>query len=271
MKVYLAYSENFHNLLVEEKCRVIISYGRKHGKELVSLPEPFDDYLIDSGGFQIIAGSAERDIFIKAYTLWLEFILDKYKDKVKGYMSLDLFPKDRNNKQEIRETMEESVKNTEYMIGEGLNPIPVWKTFWPEDVLDYYCGLSQYVAIGGLVGYQGGKQALRRLFERINLRYPDNIFHMLGVGIRSTVAFRTFRPYSVDFSTWSVAVRYGHTIIPDKKQYIKEVALSDEDKLRVRKDKVFRDNLVQRMIHTCNSLATQLDYLNDPHQTHLFL
>ena len=271
MRVYLAYSKNFHKLLVEEKCRVIISYGRKHSKEVVSLPEPFDDYLIDSGGFQIITGSAERDISIKAYSLWLEFILDKYKDKIKGYMSLDLFPRNRNSKQEIKETMEESVRNVEYMIGEGLSPIPVWKTFWPGDVLDYYCNLFQYVAIGGLVGYQGGKQALRRLFERINLRYPDNIFHMLGVGIRATIAFRTFRPYSIDFSTWSVAARYGHTIVPDSKQYIKEVALPEEDKIRVRKDEVFKNNLVREMIRVCNSLETQLDDLNDPYQCHLFL
>ena len=211
-------------------------------------------------------GTSERDINITGYSLWLQFLLDRYGDKIKGYMSLDLFPKNRQDRAEILETAELSIRNTQYMFSEGLTPIPVWKTFWPIDILDYYCSLSEYVAIGGLVGYQGGKSALRHLFERLYKKYPDNVFHMLGVGIRAVMAFKTFRPYSIDFSTWSVAARYGHNIVLDDKQYLKEVALPDEEKERIRKDPVFMKEVVQQNIRSCMSLEDYVETLNEPHQ-----
>jgi hypothetical protein len=267
----LAYSENYEKLLEEEDSRVIISYGRKHGSMLnPELPGHYKDYLIDSGGFQIIMDSAEREITVGAYTMWLQFILDKFSDKVSGYMSLDLFPKNRKDREEVLRTVEESVQNTDYMFKEGLKPIPVWKTFWPDDVLDYYCSLSRYVGIGGLVGYQGGKQALRHMFERIYQKYPDNVFHMLGVGIRAVIAFKTFRPQSIDFSTWTVAARFGMDIVNDDKQYLKEVSMSKEDKKRALTDKVFLKDKLRIAIRSCNSLETILDSSHEPHQSQMF-
>lgn len=270
MRVYLAYSEGMEDILTEADARVIISYGRKHGSMLKpELPGNFRDYLIDSGGFQLKMGTAERDITIEAYTLWLQMITEKYGDKVSGYMSLDLMPGNLKDRKEVLWTADESVKNTEYMIKEGLKPVPVWKTFWPEDVLYYYCGITKYVAIGGLVGYQGGKEALRHLFERIHTKYPDNEFHMLGVGIRAVIAFKTYRPRSIDFSTWTVAARFGHDIVLDDKQYLKEVAMSKEDRQRVLVDEAFLKSKLRQAIKSCMTLETYIENLHEPHQVQM--
>ncbi len=257
--MYLAYSENYHQLLVDAKARIIISYGRKHGTaDEAYLPPGFDDFLIDSGGFQIAMRTHERqklpgDNTLKAYTMWLQFILDKYGDKVKGYMGLDTAD------------WGESIRNYEYMKSEGLTCIPVWKAFWPEEMLDALCEEYDYVAVGG-VAFGASKMVLRHIFERVTTQYPGIKLHMLGVGIRGGVAFKTFRPYSVDVSTWGVPARYGHDIIFDKKQVLKEVKLPDDLRQKLRDSKEFEDQMIAKAIRLMQSLETELDKMHEPHQ-----
>ncbi len=250
----MAYSSNYHDLLVQCKARLIVSYGRKHGDSLeVYLPPGFNEYLLDSGGFQIHFGTQERDVNIRGYTLWVQFILDKYGDKVKGFMGLD------------NADWESSLDNYEYMRKEGLTSIPVWKAFWPEQVLDFLCSEYDYVAVGG-VAFGASKQVLRHVFERVVTNHPKTKLHMLGVGIRGGVAFQTFRPYSVDVSTWSVPARFGHDIILDKKQVLKEVKLPDELRQRMRDDKSYEDAMILKAIKLMQSLETELDNFHEPHQ-----
>jgi len=261
MRIYLAYSENYHDILLQEKCRLIISYGRKHGSHLEpSLPSGFSEFLIDSGGFQIAMGTTERDVSVSGYCLWLHFLLEKYGDMIHGYMSLD-----------VGRNAELSYNNYLIMRTEGLSPIPVWHDGEDEALLREYCDMSEYVAIGGLVGgFLRSKSYYRRLFERIKVKYPEQKFHMLGIGLLGVNAFRTFRPYSVDFSTWNVAARFGHDIIYDKKQLLKEVKLPEEVRMRLRNDKGFEEGMVRQAVKKVLSLETELEKLNDPWQPTLW-
>lgn len=259
MKVYLAYSENYHNLLLDAHARIIISYGRKHGTaDEAFLPPGFNDFLIDSGGFQLARKTHERqqlsgDNTLKAYTMWLQFILDKYKDIVKGYVGLDTAD------------WGESIRNYDYMRSEGLTCIPVWKAFWPEEVLDALCQEYDYVAVGG-VAFGASKIVLRHIFERVTTRYPETKLHMLGVGIRGGVAFKTYRPYSVDVSTWGVPARYGHDIVFDKDQVLKEVKLPDDLRQKLRDSQEFEEQMLTKAIRLMQSLETKLEELHEPHQ-----
>ena len=259
MLVYLAFSENYSHLLQQERARIIISYGRKHGSSLdVYLPPGFDDYMLDSGGYQLAVKTQERQVFLKAYTLWVNFILEKYKDKVKSYMGLDT------------QSWTESLRNYDYMKSEGLNPVPVWKAFWPEALLDALCEEYDYVAIGG-IAFGASKKVLRSIFERVKMSHPETKLHLLGVGIRGGVAFKTFRPYSVDVSTWSVPARFGHDIILDKKQVLKEVKLPDADRERLRKDSAYLESMLTKSIRLMQSLETELDKLDEPYQQQMSL
>ena len=262
MRVYLAYSENYHDILVKAKARIIISYGRKHGSSLdVYLPPGFDDFMIDSGGFQIAMGTHERqglpgDDTLEPYTLWLQLLLRKYGNIIKGYIGLDT------------KDWAESLRNYDYMKSKGLKPIPVWKAFWPEAMLDALCKEYDYIAIGG-VAFGASKEVLRHIFERVTMQYPNIKFHMLGVGIRGGVAFKTFRPYSVDVSTWGVPARYGHDIILDRKQVLKEVKLPNNLRQKLRDSKEFEDEMITKAIRLVQSLETELDTFHEPHQTQM--
>ena len=156
------------------------------------------------------------------------------------------------------------------MRSEGLTPIPVWKAYWPEEMLDVLCEEYDYIAVGG-IAFGTSKQVLRHIFERVKVQYPDTKLHMLGVGVRSGVAFKTFRPYSVDFSTWNVPARFGHDLILDKKQILKEVALSKELKQRLRDDNEFETQMVRKAIRAVCALETQLENFNEPHQIQMVL
>jgi len=259
MKMYLAYSSNYHDLLVQEHSRLIVSYGRRHGDRIVNgLPEGFNDYMIDSGGFQLAMGTQERGVFIEAYTMWVKFILKKYGrlsegGAISGWVGLDTAD------------WKESLRNYEYMRKEGVTPIPVWKAFWPDDVLSYLCDQYGYVAIGG-IAFGASKKVLRNTFERVIMDHGDTKFHGLGVGIRGGFAYKSFRPYSVDVSTWSVPARYGHDIILDPKQVLKEVKLPEAERQRLRDDKNYENEMVLKAIRLMNSLEVELEKMHSDYQ-----
>jgi len=141
-----------------------------------------------------------------------------------------------------------SLENQFILEGEGLSPIPVWHDGEPEEYLRYYCDRYQWVAIGGLVGRLKSKDYYRKLVNRITQNYPNTDFHLLGIGITGIEAFRQGKIFSTDFSTWSTVSRYGHVIVTDPKQLIKEVKMSDEDRDRLRHDQEFQLEVTRQSI-----------------------
>jgi len=185
-------------------------------------------------------------------------MLEAHGDKVKAIMGLDT------------KDWYESLNNYQKMKHEGLTVVPVWKAFWPDVVLDMLCSEYEYIAVGG-VAFSTSKQILRNVWERVVVRYPYVKVHMLGVGIRGAIAFRTFRPYSVDVSTWSVPARFGHDLVPDKKQIMKEVKLPEHLRQKLRDDKDYEFDMVGKAIKTIQSLETVLDNLDEPFQQDIFI
>ena len=141
-----------------------------------------------------------------------------------------------------------TLENQFIMEQNGLRPIPVWHDGEPEEYLSLYCRNYEWVAIGGLVGRLKSKDYYRKLVNRITQNYPDNKIHLLGIGITGIDAFRQGKIYSVDFSTWSTVARYGHIIVTDPKQLIKEIKLPDEDRERLRHDQQFQIDITRKSI-----------------------
>lgn len=258
MKVYLAYSGNYAHLLHEAKARIIISYGRKHSLPFGDyLPVGFDDYLLDSGGYQIAFNTSARGkLSVEGYSLWVHLALERHGDKIKGFMGLD-----------TRDPIE-SLQNYEYMRKEGLTPIPVWKAYWSDDILDYLCREYEWIAIGG-VTLSGAKVNLRNTWQRVISKYPKTKVHMLGVGARAGSIFKTFRPYSIDVSTWSAPARFGMELVYDKRQVIRETSLPDADKQRLREDKKYEESVVKKAIEVLQSLETIMNDYHDPYQAQM--
>ena len=132
-------------------------------------------------------------------------------------------------------------------------------------MLDYLCSEYEYIAVGGVASGLG-KSYLMNTWNRVITKYPKVKVHMLGVGVRSGTAFKSFRPYSIDVSTWTAPARFGMEIALDKKQVLREVGMSDSDKQRLRDDKKFEEEIMRRAIKNLQSLETIMDEYNDPYQ-----
>lgn len=257
MKVYLAYSSNYHDLLQRNNSRMIISFGRAEGNQKKGnyvLPQGFDDYIIDSGGYQFITGVTTRSISVGSYSLFIEFALRENGDKLKGWVGLDVMD------------WEQSLKNYEELRGNGFPCIPVWKAFWPWEIFDYLCSEYSYVAIGGIASTStASHEKVRKIWEKAHLRHPETKIHLLGVGVRAAIFCRTYRPYSIDVSTWSAPIRYGQYLKYDEENNkILQRELPDELKQKMKEDKVYADSQVENAITVLQRLETSLDNLHEP-------
>ncbi len=227
MKIFFVYSSHFGELLLRENCRMLINYpaARDFSKSHPDIPHGFREVLIDSGGYQLQTGVAE--VSLQAYGLWLQLMLPKHPEVV-GYFNLD-FPNPYD-----------TLKNQTYLESEGLKPIPVWHLGDPEEILDLYSDLYDWISIGGIASAGiMGKAGLARTINWIMSRCPNTKFHILGVGISGVLVFRQSVPYSVDFSTWSAVSRFGHAIVKDNDNWVKEIQLPKEQRDRLRVDPDF--------------------------------
>jgi len=230
MKVFFVYSSHFANLLVEEQVKVLFSYSTTSSPDKLSpdIPGGFPEVLIDSSGFQLQTGvKGVREISLTCYAMWLEFVLPKHPE-ISGYFNLDF------------KDPWDTLCNQHWFENRGLNPIPVWHDGEPQEFLDYYCLHHKWVAIGGIAKRKSaGKTFYINFNNWLHQAYPNTNFHLLGTGISGVRAFMQARPYSTDFSTWSTVARFGHGILRDDKQIIKEVRLPEADRNRLREDKEF--------------------------------
>ena len=179
---------------------IMFSFNERTRTLQSSLPIGFKEIMIDSGGFQLQTGSSDKfHITLGGYCMWLQMILPRHPEVV-AYMNLDM-PNDP----------EKSLANLLYMESQGLHPLPIWGIKTGEHYLDYYCSNYEYVAIGGMV--RGGIDIVKKTIEWVSDKYPKNRFHFLGMGVTSFQVFRSAKPYSVDCSTWTDPVRFGHTTV----------------------------------------------------------
>jgi len=235
--VFFVHSRNYEDILREEKCKIICSYGRKHTREVgePDIPDGFTEVMIDSGGFQMQRDTGDREVTLAGYAMWLQFLLPNHPEVV-SYMNLDVW----------REG-EQSLKNFKYLEAQGLHPIPIWHAGTDLRFMDYYYQNYDYIALGGFAKEaKRDKAKMCQFVDWIYQAYPGRKYHFLGVGLSGTRAFAAHKPYSVDFSTWSVPARFGDVIIYDEVDILKEVPLPLSQRLRLREDKAFeREKIIE--------------------------
>ena len=267
MLTYLVFDRSHEDILREEQCNLIISFAavkrkldmQKYFEYIPYLPNGFPKILIDSGGYQLQTGvrTAMR-ISIDNYIAWLKPALEKYPE-ISGYFNLD-----------VMGDIDTTLDNMKRLEGVGLNPIPVWHPGEGDWILEYYVNEYDYVALGGLVGKgKMHRYTIRNIFERMATRYPNKKFHILGMGITASSALRTFRPYSVDYSTWVNSYKFGMGLFWDKDELLREHRLPQDVRDRIRIDKDFKRTIVRDAIKKIKEFSFKIDNMNDPYQTQM--
>lgn len=257
MIIHLVYDQSFDDVLREEGINLMLSFAVINKDPFsVKIPEGFKKVMIDSGGFQLQTGvKTGRDISLSAYAAWLKFAVPKYPEIV-AYMNMDI----------LGDTAQ-SIKNMEWLESEGLHPLPVWHPGEGMELLDKYCKKYPYIAVGGIAGKAKRNSAdMKPMFESILTRHPETKFHLLGIGITASTALRSFRPYSVDFSTWVNVYKFGHGLDWDKDGLLREYQLPQEDRDRIRVDKEFKKKVVRETIKKLKIFADRIEEFHDPHQ-----
>ena len=273
MIIYLVYNEDYKDLLIEEGCNIILTFANLKCSD--DVPKGFNHILIDSGGFQAQTGTAgargkkfgmrvSPEITPQFYAGWLHFALPEHPE-IDAYFNLDVLG-----------NTDQTIKNQTYLEGRGFHPIPVWHPGEDEWVLDYYCSIYDYVAIGGLVGAAGKKLRLtsarmRFMFERIFNKYPNTKFHAFGTGIGSSTMFRTVRPYSIDFSTWLNSQRYGSYLDWDKDGLLREYDLPQDEKTAIRGNAAVRRKWARHNVQRINEFKDRLEKFTDTTQSQMDL
>jgi len=279
LKIFLVYSRAYKHILREENVPILVNYAYLGRKGNIKIPPDFPSVMIDSGGYQLqVKVSAVREPRVDAYSFWLENeVLPKHKE-IAGYMNLDIFSLDMVGKpikekiDSLKRSAESTLKNQEIMENKfGLKPIPIWHAGEPEEHFKHYCENYDYVAIGGIASLgTPSKSSIMNLLVFAMQKYPKVKFHLFGIGISGLLAFKSLKPYSVDFSTWNVPARFGHQVIEDDKQLLKEIKLSVEERDRIRQDNDLEANYLRETIRKIKKLEKDLESYQDPYQKLLF-
>ena len=254
MKIYFVHSYNFEDILREKHVPIIVSYARLRRLEV---PKGFLEIMVDSGGYQLQRDTGVRDIYLNAYAHWLNYTLPIHPE-IKYYFNLDIW-------QNGEQTLENQMKMEE----KGLHPLPIWHSGTPIEFLNYYCTHYDYIAIGGIANVRN-KANLRSLCTWLFQTYPNTKFHLLGIGLSGIRTFKSFRPCSIDFSTWITPARFGHSIEPDEEDLLKEIVLSREIRDELRKDKELERKYISEAIDRIKNLEIDVEDFNEPYQKILF-
>lgn len=255
IKIYFVFSKNYSDLLLEKQVPIIISYGRLSRN--LKIPRGFKEIMVDSGGYQMQSGTGTRDITREAYALWLNLTLPEHPE-LKYYFNLDVW----------REP-EKTLANQIYMESEGLHPIPIFHVGTELEHLEYYCGNYDYVAIGGIANVRV-KNKLMLTLSQIFQKFPNTKFHALGIGLSGINIFKSLRPHSVDFSTWLSPARYGHDVILDDRDYLKEIVLPQKIADEFRINKSLEREYVSKVIDRIVEFGLKISDSNDPYTGLLF-
>ncbi len=142
--------------------------------------------LLDSGAFTY--WKKNKEIQLEDY---MSFITN-LKIKPWKYFTLDVV----GNAEKTR-------KNLEILHANHFNPVPIFTRGDSPELLDEYYEKSDLVGVGGLVGTQGNRGFIKGIMNHIG----DRKVHWLG--FTQNDYLHHYRPFSVDSSSWSMALRYG--------------------------------------------------------------
>lgn len=197
MKLYFAGAEFNPPLL--EQCGVtrwLIAYPNK--KIPIYLAKGIDIF-IDSGAFSVFTGKKK----IK-HQDYIDFI-KKYKPKT--YASLDVIGKP-----------EETLKNYEEEIRQGLKPIPAFHFGEDEKYLRYYLSKTDFIALGGMVKKPRKQveifnQRAWKVIGEVNRKCKVHAFGIWSLNILTRYPY-----YSADGTTWFAGSQRG-SLLPFSHKY----------------------------------------------------
>ncbi len=166
-------------------------YWKKKKDQVKAYVDAKIDVFIDSGAFSAKTKGVEIDI--DEYCVFL-------KDTgVITYAGLDVI----GNAKRTRE-------NNEYMVKQGLNPIPTFHVGSSLDDLAKLMGYS-YIALGGLVWTEGIRSHLNKVWHYILTHNPGLRVH--GFGTTNLELMAAYPWYSVDSSSYMWCKRFGDQYI----------------------------------------------------------
>lgn len=175
-------------------------------------PEDFR-FFLDSGAYS--AWTRGTVIDLQEYC---EFIKANI-DQIEVYASLDVIPGKPGkhaSPRERQEAADASYANYLYMLGEGLEPLPVYHYGEETIYLDRILQHTDYIGIGGLVGVPSDLriQWLDRVFDR--LTDEDGMPHTKthGFGMTSVPLIFRYPWFSVDSTTWIKITANGGIYLP---------------------------------------------------------
>lgn len=171
-------------------------------------------FFLDSGAYSAWSRGAVIDI--DEYCAFIRANIDL----IEVYASLDAIPgaPGRVATEAERDAAAElSWKNYQYMVNEGLHPLPVYHygedPRFLERMLDHKI---PYIGIGGLVGVSSALRRawLDRVFERITNDVGEPIVKTHGFGMTSVPLIFRYPWYSVDSTSWIKATASGSIYLP---------------------------------------------------------
>lgn len=176
-------------------------------------PDQFT-FFLDSGAFS--AWSRGTSIDIDEYCAFIKANIEL----IEVCACLDVIPGAPGRKatvQEREQAAEQTWTNYQYMLNEGLDPLPVFhygEDFrFLERMLDFGC---KYIGIGGLVGIPSPNR--RAWLDRLFLRLTDDkgmpIVKTHGFGMTSVPLIFRYPWYSVDSTTWIKITANGAVYLP---------------------------------------------------------
>lgn len=164
----------------------------KNNKDLYS------DFFMDSGAFS--AMNSGKVINIDEYINILK------EDNIEKYSSLDAIGNPLETK-----------NNYEYMLNQGMNPVPCFHINTDIEYLYYYLDKCDSISIGGMVMASNIHGNLDKIFCEILKRNPQIKIHGFGVSNPDTAIKYPFT--SIDSSTFCAIGKFSRALIWNKTQF----------------------------------------------------
>ena len=192
------------SVLNSNEIKGAIDYARRCPKKA--------DLWVDSGAFTVW----QQGGFISAKWLvrQLKGLMPYLKDFRNVFpVALDVIPGSRGNKpsqKDIDKAVKQSVKNAEYMLGEGLNVIPVHHQGDPLEVFSQYQEIAGYVGVSPANDqpFNSRKEYVQSLIPL--LKDPKNPIACHSFGNANPRVVESFPFYTCDAATWKQPIYFGH-------------------------------------------------------------
>lgn len=173
-------------------------------------PNPYVNILISYAYYTPDMNRFFRDTNFKyhlvidsgAFTAWKQGKVVKIEEYCDFIKSMPIQPW-RYFNLDVVGNPEQSLANYEYMLRQGLQPIPIFTRGERYEMLDHYYETSDVVGIGGLVGTKNRTNIIKKVMRHVK----GKKIHWLGFSDLEYLIH--FKPYMCDSTSWSTLARYA--------------------------------------------------------------